>query len=113
MMQLIQVTTRMTCMNSGNSAPRVPPRAPRDIHRGDGVRWGCKRVGQISPVISTIEALTPVMTSEVACYRVTDAHHLDWIEPAGSAHTATLTRIFNGFQRHLTVETAGPILMTT
>ena len=58
-------------------------------------------------------ALTPVMTSEVACYRVTDAHHLDWIEPAGSAHTATLTRIINRFQRHLTVETAGPILMTT
>jgi hypothetical protein len=100
-------------MNSGNSAPRVPPRAPRDIHQGDGVRRVCRRVGLITPVISTIEALTSVMTSEVACYRVTDAHHLDWIEPAGSAHTATMTRIFNGFQRHQTVETAGPILMTT
>jgi hypothetical protein len=100
-------------MNSGNSATRAPRQAPRDIHRGDGVRRVCRRVGLITPVISTIEGLTPVMTSEVACYRVTDAYHLDWIEPAGSVHTATLPRIFNGFQRHLTVETAGPILMTT
>ena len=43
---------------------------------------------------------------------ITDAHHLDWIEPEGPAHTATMTRIIDWFQRHLTVETAEPSLVT-
>ena len=37
---------------------------------------------------------------------ITDAHHLDWIEPGGPVYTTTLSRIIDWFRRHLPIETA-------
>lgn len=43
---------------------------------------------------------------------ITDAHHLDWIEPDGPAHAATMSRIIDWFRRSLLVAAARPSLMT-